>query len=116
MLTAIPNRPRAQTANTLLSKVSAFLPHRLIPQPQQQGGRRRQKGELGEENKKKNIFTKFPEIKGEQVVIKHVLNCPWGKRIGKLEETSEKKGRKKDIYCTESHFALKNCLATSYNS
>lgn len=37
VLTAIPNRPRAQTANTLLSNVSTFLPHRLIPQPQQQG-------------------------------------------------------------------------------
>lgn len=31
MLTEIPKRPKPQTANTLLSRVKAFLPHVLIP-------------------------------------------------------------------------------------
>lgn len=31
MLTEMPRRPRPQTANTLLSRVSAFLPQALIP-------------------------------------------------------------------------------------
>lgn len=38
MLTAIPSSPRLHTANTLLSRVRAFLPHALMPRSLQPSG------------------------------------------------------------------------------
>lgn len=90
MLTAIPNRPRAQTANTLLSNVSAFLPHRLIPQPLQQGA---PPAERGAERGRQSILINTTKEYHQNYSVSR-SNWSWEN----LEETNEKNIKAKENY------------------